>query len=193
MLCSSCAGLCRWWIFMVEIFHGHEGRGLVKTFSWRKLSTFDISPLLMLQSQTAAQTSHCCVELHLCCHCVLCKCWCNLQKTPFSLLSRALVCVGDPLSVLMRLPQYKNSSTDSISFLLILIKDRKTVLVLLTNRTFVSQTEIMWEHFEDYLLFLRWVQLDVGMGSTIFLLKGLMLIAINPGNYKRNRQGNRFI
>lgn len=142
MLCSSCVGPC-WWIFMVEILHGHEGRELVKSFSTWRLSTFDISPLLMSQSQTAAQISRCCTELHLCFHGVLCKCRCNLQKTPFSLLSRVLACIGNPLSALTRLPQYKNSSADSISFLLILIEDREAVRVLLTNRTFVSQTEIM--------------------------------------------------
>lgn len=130
-------------MFMVEVLHGHEDRGLVKTFSTWKLSTFDISPLLMFQCQTAAQAGRCCVELRLCFHGVLCKCRCNLQRTPFSLLSSALVHIGNPLSSLMRLPQYKNSSTDSISFLLILIENGETALVLLTNRTFVSQTEMM--------------------------------------------------
>lgn len=92
----------------------------------------------------AAQTR--CKALRVCLHGLLCKWRCYLQKTPCSLLTGALMCIGNLLSVLMMLSRCNNSSADSILF--IFMQDGGPLEWL--HSQFVSQTYIWSLHWMLY-------------------------------------------
>lgn len=94
----------------------------------------------------AAQTR--CKAPRVCLHGLLCKWRCYLQKTPCSLLTGALMCIGNLLSVLMMLSRCNNSSADSILF--IFMQDGGPLEWLYSQ--FVSQTYIWSLHWMLYYL-----------------------------------------